>query len=202
MNYQSTQTINSRAFPGVTYSLRKMSRGRRTQYMMAMAETLARQSDIQREFSALTQAKEQAEAAAKIEPCVCGDHPHSGEKPQCDVTGCACRKPKTDEFERQLAELEVKHAELVISEINPGLVRWGLASISGFEIDGVPATAETLITDGPEDLLHEIASEVVGLIRPTNDETENFASPSTSGARADGQTPATIAPTVSETASI
>src|SRR5580698_6395958 len=46
-------------------------------------------------------------------------------------------------------------ASLLGAEIDQLYIRWGLDEIRGLELDGAPATAESLIESGPEDLFHE-----------------------------------------------
>jgi hypothetical protein len=51
-------------------------------------------------------------------------------------------------------------AALAAAEIEKAYLKWGLAEIEGLEIDGQPATPETLLADGPEGLCREIAAAV------------------------------------------
>ncbi len=198
MNYASKQTVMSKLINGVSYTLLKMSHGRRAAYSVAMAHALAKQADIQREYATLSDRKRERAKAAALEPCVCVDHPHApGDSQQCSVDGCKCREAHDAAEAEGIAALEQSLAELVVGEINPALVKWGLAEIAGLLIDGRPATPESLLADGPEDLVHEIASEVSRLLRVSPAETENFASPSTSGALADGPTSDSTAPSAS-----
>jgi hypothetical protein len=46
-------------------------------------------------------------------------------------------------------------AGLLQAEIDRIYLEWGLAEVSGLAIDGEPATADTLIDRGPEDLVLE-----------------------------------------------
>ncbi len=48
---------------------------------------------------------------------------------------------------------------LVASDYNPARLAWGLASIEGLTINGKPATADSLLQDGPTDLVREMVSE-------------------------------------------
>jgi len=52
-------------------------------------------------------------------------------------------------------------ASLLGAEIDRLYIRWGLEEIRGLEIDGVPATAESLIETGPEDLFLEALAAVL-----------------------------------------
>jgi hypothetical protein len=51
-------------------------------------------------------------------------------------------------------------ASLLAAEIDRLYVLWGLEEIRGLELDGAPATAETLIDAGPEDLFLEALGAV------------------------------------------
>jgi hypothetical protein len=51
-------------------------------------------------------------------------------------------------------------ASLLGAEIDRLYLRWGLEEIHGLEIDGVPATAESLIDAGPEELFLEALTAV------------------------------------------
>jgi len=46
-------------------------------------------------------------------------------------------------------------ASLLTAEIERAYVLWGLAEVGGLEIDGTPATPESLVSRGPEELFQE-----------------------------------------------
>lgn len=46
-------------------------------------------------------------------------------------------------------------SSLLAAEIDRLYLSWGLEAVSGLEIDGAPATPESLIAAGPEDLFRE-----------------------------------------------
>jgi hypothetical protein len=46
-------------------------------------------------------------------------------------------------------------ASLLTAELEKAYVLWGLAEVGGLELGGTPATPESLISDGPEDLFRE-----------------------------------------------
>jgi hypothetical protein len=197
MNYLSTKTIASKLFPGVIYTLKKMSHPRRLAFNLSVSDALARRDDIGREFGPLQEERERIQRETKISPCTCAHAEHEEDTGRCKTEGCDCRTPPTYEVDKRIAELEVKNSDIVLNEINPALVRWGLAKISGFQIDGREPNAELLLSDGPELLVHEIASEITSVMQLSPLEAENFESPSTSGAPADGQTSDSSAPIAS-----
>lgn len=49
---------------------------------------------------------------------------------------------------------------LLGAEIDRLFVRWGIEEIRGLEIDGVPATVESFVDRGPEDLVFEALTAV------------------------------------------
>jgi hypothetical protein len=51
-------------------------------------------------------------------------------------------------------------ASLLGAEIDRLYIRWGLDEIRGLELDGVPATPESLIESGPEELFLEALTAV------------------------------------------
>ena len=51
-------------------------------------------------------------------------------------------------------------AALLTAEIEKHYVQWGLAEVGGLELDGAPATAESLISHGPEDLFREVLEAI------------------------------------------
>jgi hypothetical protein len=108
VSYESRRRLQSAEFPGVAYSLRRMSLGRRIE-LTRMVRDLGQ----------------------KIEFLAAGE----------DITG------KID-------------GSLLASEIDALYLRWGLAEISGLSIDGEPATAESMISTGPERLVREIVAGI------------------------------------------
>jgi hypothetical protein len=51
-------------------------------------------------------------------------------------------------------------AAIVSREVDRVYLSWGLASVEGVLIDGEPATPETLVESGPEDLTQEILEAI------------------------------------------
>ena len=64
-------------------------------------------------------------------------------------------------------------AALVASEIDRIYVIWGLAEVGGLELDGVPATPESLVMTGPEDLFREALAAVKAASGLSEDERKN-----------------------------
>jgi hypothetical protein len=64
-------------------------------------------------------------------------------------------------------------ASLLGGEIDKVYLLWGLEEIRGLDIDGVPATPESLIERGPEDLFHEALAIVRAECGLTENERKN-----------------------------
>jgi hypothetical protein len=64
-------------------------------------------------------------------------------------------------------------ASLLGAEIDQLYIRWGLAEIRGLELDGEPATPESLIERGPEDLLLEALEAIKAECGLTENERKN-----------------------------
>src|SRR5579863_1330519 len=55
---------------------------------------------------------------------------------------------------------EKLQAALFSGEIDRLYITWGLQEVTGLEVDGVTATAESLLNSGPEDLFREIVDAI------------------------------------------
>ena len=68
---------------------------------------------------------------------------------------------------------EKLEAALLSSEIERTYVLWGLQEISGLELDGKPATPESLVATGPEPLFREALAVVKAECGLSEDERKN-----------------------------
>ena len=68
-------------------------------------------------------------------------------------------------------QLEGSLADLLVRKL---YLEWGLIEIHGLKINGRPATAHSLIEEGPERLAEEIVGEVRSELGLTEDERKNF----------------------------
>jgi hypothetical protein len=103
MTYESVLVVESQVAREVSFTVAKMSFGRRTELMRQVREL-----------------------ARKMEFLEAGQDP--GEK---------------------------MDAALLRVEIDRLYLKWGLRAVSGLEVDGVPATPESLAEAGPEELFRE-----------------------------------------------
>jgi hypothetical protein len=177
MNYLSTESFESKAFPGITVKLKKMSQRRRAEFNLSMAPLLAKarvlaiaNEPIEQEYAEHLKACEIAKANGATEPVFPDD--------------------KLD----QLGKAWTEQRRFEQDEMAPPLLRWGVASIDGLSIDEKPATVESLIDAGPPELCEEITGEVSRVMRLSAAEIKNSGSPTTSGAVADGATGSLTAP--------
>jgi hypothetical protein len=108
MTYESTVTVFSQCAPDVSYSIYRMSFGRRLELMRQVRETAAR----------------------------------------------------LDFLRAGANEADQMEARILAAEIEQLYVRWGVREVCGLEIDGEPATPETLASSGPEDLFAEAVQAV------------------------------------------
>ncbi len=64
-------------------------------------------------------------------------------------------------------------AALLTSEIERTYVLWGLEAVSGLVLDGAPATPESVLAAGPEELFREALAAVKSQCGLTEDERKN-----------------------------
>ncbi len=121
MDYTSYEIVDSKLAAGVTYTVAKMSFGRRVELTRRIRELAAR-----REF------------------LDAGDTPN-------------------DKME----------AALLGSEIDRLYLLWGLKDVTGLELDGLPATPESLAASGPEDLFREALAAIKQQCGLSEDERKN-----------------------------
>jgi hypothetical protein len=68
---------------------------------------------------------------------------------------------------------EKLEAALLRSEIDRLYLGWGLAGVEGLTLDGAPATPESLVAAGPEELCREILEAVKAECGLSEDERKN-----------------------------
>jgi hypothetical protein len=65
------------------------------------------------------------------------------------------------EFREAGAELRDRvEASVIASRIDRAYLDWGLVDVRGMAIDGAPATPESLLAAGPEDLTREVLARI------------------------------------------
>jgi hypothetical protein len=64
------------------------------------------------------------------------------------------------DFQEAAGEAGKMASAILTFEVDRLYIRWALRAVDGLLIDGLPATPETLLLDGPEELLKEALSIV------------------------------------------
>lgn len=176
MNYESTITKESQAWPGVRYTFRRMSEGMRTELRRRLAYAFGELRDLAQEREDLHAAL--AERLGKpIDAITVGE--------------------LTPVERRRLAAMEERQAVMQEAEIQPAYFGAGFVRLEGLTIDGQQPDGALLRAAGPPQLVREITEAIVAESALTPAERENFGSPTTSGALAAGQTNDTTAPPAS-----
>ncbi len=71
------------------------------------------------------------------------------------------------------SDAEKMDAHILNAEIERSYVTWGLEAVSGLSIDSVPATPESLLEQGPEDLVLEAIAAVRAECGLSDEERKN-----------------------------
>ena len=158
MNFITTVRKESATFPGVFYTMNRMSEARRAQLRLRIAESTSRIRNLLREMSSIEE-----------------KYPFTPEK------------ARPEEIDSELMVLGDKMEQISSDEINPQWLMWGLKGLEGLEIDGVAATPELLISDGPPALFTEIVTEIKRVAQLSGDEEKNSGSPTISGEQTVGE---------------
>jgi len=165
MNYQTTQTIQSAAFPDVKYTLARPNYGTRAEIDLETAETRYQIAEIQRE------------AAPLIE-----------ELKEIDRLGAEGNHARKREIDTKIDMLSSTMLLKIQARIDAVWVRHCLRSIDGIDIDGAPIKLTRVFEDAPTDLVAEIVEAAKRGAMLTDEERKNSPSPSTSPAPVDGPT--------------
>jgi len=140
VRYESALRLVSASTPGVHFTIRKISFGRRTELLRRVRE-LTRKVEFLEAGQRLASGGPEGAPGA---PGTCG----AGTQPM-DV-----RDGNQAVFGEALGERA--EAALLGREADRVYLEWGLVNVEGLEIDGEAATLEGLIASGPEPLCDEI----------------------------------------------
>lgn len=204
MNYESTVTLQSKLFPDVSYTLRKMTRGRRIEFDQMMAAEIEQSRQLTEERELIEEEIKPLRDTAKAGPCTCSHEEikHDPTTFACLESGCNCRAPVLPAEIRQRLTKNLNADRLLErTKFQPAIVRWGVVSITGLDIDGNPAQPDDLVARGPESLVDEIVQELTIMMALTDAERKNSGLPTTSGVPVDGQKSAGGAPAANGTKS-
>lgn len=152
ISIKSKTVIESKAVPGVTYTVRTLNKIQRAKRDLLVMATRQRLSALVREYAPLNEIPEDQ---------------------------------RTPEQTARMQAIDVEFSWLQDSEIKPSEIRGGLVSIEGLEIDGKPASADSLIESAGADydeLITEIADACRSAAGLSAAETKNSQSATTSDA--------------------
>lgn len=171
MNFLTTNTVQSEALPGVSFTVRCLNyvgRGARDLALMDDRLELSRLMEQLRELS---------------EPV----DPNKPQEPLRPRPGCELEWTKLSHRQRILNE----------TKIIPAYIRSGLVSIDGFLVNGETATVDDVLNAAPDALLTEIFGACFAASDLPEDQRKNWQSPGTSDAPEAGPVTPTIASGVS-----
>lgn len=188
MDYVSTKTIESKAVPGVSFVIKKMTARRRDALRDLQEPFMERMRPIREQRQPLhdeyVAAIDQAKAAVKPERDKLVAEGLTRAEAEEKVPLGKIDFPN-DRFQ-EWAKLTEEIRRIDTSEMTPAAVRYCLQSITGLTVDGEPATLDLILENGPDELYNEIAHEVARELGVLPEEAENLSSPSTSAAAVDG----------------
>lgn len=223
-DYFSVSEYKSKLLPGVSFKLRKMSKGRRSSFNLSVATLMSKRAELQKTLVPINEEITRAEEAAKLEPCSCShekslpesklaeldkvnaqleikievlDGCHSSTTKRCMVDGCACRKPKPDPAIGgfdRYQEIVSQIIDMDNGNLAMARIRFFVSEVQGLNLDGKPANVELLISDGPEPLVDEVSEAINHLLTLSTDELLGFPAPTTGGAPVVRQEPTTDQP--------
>lgn len=195
MNFSSTQTVSSKTWPGVTFTLRRIGPRKRAELEIACATARSKRRELFLQYSG---AREHLQSLLKKDPEL------NALITKAEAEGRAITEldlPLTAEHVSAGVELHRLEEELrnnARTLIDPVFVKAALVSIDGISYNGDNAlTADVLCEYGPDDLFEEIVSAINEGAYLNQELNANLSLPTTSGAPVDGEKSNTIAPNVS-----
>jgi hypothetical protein len=187
-DYNSKLEFQSSLYTDVSFTLRRMSEGRKAELRRALAKFNSAYRELQHQLIEIDQRRTPIKDKATGEIQVNKD---TGE-PLTEFTNPLDRI----EYLNVLSDMDTLEA----NEAKPLYLKWAIESVHGMRIDGVEnPTADLLIDSGPPDLTDEVLQEIKRLCGLTPSEQKNSASASISSAAEETPTTDTAADPVSET---
>lgn len=158
MNHVTANTHQSKIFPDVSFAVLTLSEGRR----IALAEKLAGK------YEKIDQLRRESKSTIKAAQAALEAYRAIGEKTENDL-----EKLTNDQSVSAAADIQKRIDTVLRNEIYIVYVRDLLSGVDGLVINGVPATPETLISDGPLPLYEEILAAVKVELGLSEDEAKN-----------------------------
>jgi len=207
-NYSTTTAFESTIMPGLTFTLKKRSQSRRSDFNRDNARILAAINDALWVIQPLQREGLDAEAEAKLEPCSCNNHEHSAPKVPDGMnikaedlehlcSKCSCRQPKyRDGLVKELSAARDEYSRLRRDTLYPALIKWCLVGVEpgDYMIEGDPVSLAN-VASLPEEVLDELGNEIDRMGSLSPEEKLGFQSPGTSPAQVAGQTQTATAET-------
>lgn len=180
MNFSSTYTIESKAFPGVTVRLRRLGPVERADIELNLCRERAEHRAI---------ALRHEEARQKLDGLLKASKKDDDGKPIEDDLGL-----DTVAAAMEAQALAIKVAAFERSKIDIAYIRAAVLEFGEITYDGTPATADLLCEMGPDELFSEVVGAIYGNGYLSGEDARNLSSPSTSGAPVDGKKKSSTAP--------
>ncbi len=203
-NHLSEARVESKLIPGVVFVIHAPSYGRRLMLDRATAEFRSLTRLMQKRYDKIVDRikglqaehhanfKAQESALEKEVKASEGNEEHERLTAElATLRGGAFKVPT--ELTDELTEINEESLYLLAAKYNAPRVRHYLKAIEGYEIDGVAATIETLISDGAPQVVTEVLEAIDSVEKMKADEIKNLSSPSTSSSPAAGETKDTTA---------
>jgi hypothetical protein len=183
MDFKSTYTLESTAFPGVIVTLKRMGPKRRAEVELSVSAARAKQRELSMRHEDVRQ---KLVAAIALSP-----RDEEGRPIEAELRG------ETLVLAMELQAISDEASALVRAQIHPAFIMAAVKSFGGAEAltyDGKAASAALLVENGPDELFDELVESINGNGYLSAAAARNLPLPSTSGAQADGELTSTIAP--------
>jgi hypothetical protein len=192
LKFESTRAIPSKLYEGVTFTIKRVTEGRRISFRTENWQYIDRLVDLQTKASPYNSTLTVLSEALKA----------------CENDEDKMVILASDEYQNALKELTPLNEEferIDMVHIRPAYLRTYYASVDGIEIDGVSGkkiTSDILLSQGPPELVKEVVDAIIDEIQLSAKEKENLGSPITSDAVDGGPVSDTTASTVAPTVTI
>jgi hypothetical protein len=176
MDFKSTYTLESVAFPGVVVTLRRMGPKRRAEVELSVSVARAKQREMSIRHEDVRQ---KLVAAIDLSP-----KDAEGKPIEAELRG------ETLVLAMELQAVSDEASALVRAQIHPAFIAAAVKSFGGAEAltyDGKPASAALLIDCGPDELFDECISAINGNGFLPAEDARNLQSPTPSVAQEAGQ---------------
>lgn len=183
MDFASTYTLESEAFPGVVVTLKRMGPKRRAEVELSISAARAKQRDLSVRHQST---REKLIAAVAASP-----KDEDGKPIEAKLL------PEAIALAIMLQDLAHEASALERSQIHPAFVKAAFKAFGGSEsltYEGKPATAEMVCECGPDELFDELVAAVNGNGYIAQESAANLSSPSTSAGPEGGEAKSTTAP--------